>query len=649
MPAVRPLEDGSLEVQEPNASSHYAMGNRRLYVAWDGLGSASRIVTADGLYLGQWTVQVFVGEHPVAFKRAQAIGRLWELEGWTEESRVVLTSFLDEEAALFQRCLLENKGLRFQKLKAQIRWSSRLPISWWERWRGGLARWIPRCIRKPHLWGNGWAKVLLPAEARWRLQNGRVEAEGPRGGGWVWVSNCQPHRIARAGKEMALEYTIEVPAGGVAEIVWGLSPARERSVSWASSLESAMEYARWLRAVATYGGDPLRRSLIAAGLNAALSAFKMLEENFSGFTAGPDYFYPPRLYFRDGYWTAQVVLPYRPDLVRRHLLSLARGVHSDGRCPSGVFPPDLFGGLTDWLPDHLDAPAFFVLLLADYLRFTEDYNVLKMPVSDGGPLLWEVAQRALAYLSSQDRDGDGLLEKPRRPNDWADNVRRSVWVTYDQALYIAALRAGAVIATRIEEEALAHHYRFQAERAREAMDRHLWMPERGYYANYLRPGGGEMNISIDTLLVTYFGLTDEEKTRRLLFAARRLQTRFNEEQPFGDWGVMCVFPLYSHQEDLFGKSADPYRYHNGADWPYWDGVYGAVLREWEDEDADYVLTRWWEYSLERGWLTPVEYYSPAYPEGGMLQGWSSMPAAALLPSDVWTGPSHFLQTNLEEA
>ncbi|MCS6828546.1 MAG: hypothetical protein NZ553_18175, partial [Caldilinea sp.] len=61
-----------------------------------------------------------------------------------------------------------------------------------------------------------------------------------------------------------------------------------------------------------------------------------------------------------------------------------------------------------------------------------------------------------------------------------------------------------------------------------------------------------------------------------------------------------------------------------------DGVYGAVLLEREDDDWRYALTRWWTYSLEQGWLTPVEYFSPPYPPGGMLQGWSSLPAAVLL-------------------
>jgi hypothetical protein len=93
---------------------------------------------------------------------------------------------------------------------------------------------------------------------------------------------------------------------------------------------------------------------------------------------------------------------------------------------------------------------------------------------------------------------------------------------------------------------------------------------------------------------------------------------------------MCCYPFYHEAADLFSISAEPYRYHNGADWPYWDGIYGLILLQRNDPDWRYVLTRWWEVSLERGWLTPVEYYSPPHPHGGLLQGWSAMPAVALL-------------------
>jgi hypothetical protein len=58
-------------------------------------------------------------------------------------------------------------------------------------------------------------------------------------------------------------------------------------------------------------------------------------------------------------------------------------------------------------------------------------------------------------------------------------------------------------------------------------------------------------------------------------------------------------------------------------------VYASILLERHDPGGLEVLTRWWSYGLEQGWLTPVEYYSPAYPTGGMLQGWSSFPAAVM--------------------
>jgi GH15 family glucan-1,4-alpha-glucosidase len=250
---------------------------------------------------------------------------------------------------------------------------------------------------------------------------------------------------------------------------------------------------------------------------------------------------------------------------------------------------------------------------------------------------------AIGYLRYCDRNGDGLLEKPYRPNDWADNVRRSVWVTYDQALYGAALQAGATLALRIGETTRAERYQQEAAKARHALNRHLWLSDRGYYANYIRPDYTEAHVSIDTLLALYFGLAEPHVIPTVLKAMRRLQTRYNPDQPYGDWGVMSVFPSYGRPRDLFGKSVHPYCYHNGADWPYWDGVYGAVLLAHEDDDWQYVLTRWWSYGLEQGWLTPVEYYSPAYPVGGMLQGWSAMPAAVLLQHKEqmprWTMPS----------
>ena len=44
----------------------------------------------------------------------------------------------------------------------------------------------------------------------------------------------------------------------------------------------------------------------------------------------------------------------------------------------------------------------------------------------------------------------------------------------------------------------------------------------------------------------------------------------------------------------------------------------------------YPLTRWWKTSLANGWAGAVEYFSPPFGRGSLLQGWSAMPAAAVM-------------------
>jgi familyl 116 glycosyl hydrolase-like protein len=147
----------------------------------------------------------------------------------------------------------------------------------------------------------------------------------------------------------------------------------------------------------------------------------------------------------------------------------------------------------------------------------------------------------MGYLISRDRDGDGLVEKPHAANDWCDNIRRSIWVTYDQALYAAALRGAASIASAVRKEQTATLYRRQAEAARQGLHRELWDAQLGYFVNYRRPGYVESNFSIDTLVTVLFGLADAQ-TPRILPAARGLQTRHNRSSHSGT-GVSRAFFL----------------------------------------------------------------------------------------------------------
>ncbi|WP_297637921.1 hypothetical protein [Caldilinea sp.] len=634
MVQVQSLQDGSLFVVSPKQETRFDMGNAQLFASFNGSGDVARLLLPAGIDLGDWRVQLRLNEQLLDFREAQAIGRLWTLRGRCARCTYTLISCMaSNDPAVYQLLNVENhSGERLSlqvtiDLNAASSQEAEPPFATTKQpdfWR---------------LWAQGGAKAAKPQPARLCvLQGGTVEFRSREH--FAWVASQPPAHVAQDARSVTLRYDLTLDAGSSAQLAWGVRKSADGEADphpWREALSQAEAYAKWLQATAVHS-DPLLRALMVSGLNAALSMYKEFPDNFCGLLAGPDYAYPPRLYFRDGYWTAQILLLTRPELVRRHLLSLARGVHADGACPSGVFAPHLLEesslpleeqqGRLDWLPDHIDSPALFVLLLYDYVSLTEDLNVLHEAVPNRPQKMWEIAWAALQHLLR--RSPNGLLEKPYAPNDWADNVRRSRWVTYDQALLVAALCAGGALAAWLGDFAHAAHFRSAARDACAALNRRLWLPQVGHFANYMRPEYTEAHFSIDALLTLYFRLVDEEKAASMVRAAKCLQTRRNAEQPFGDWGVMSVFPHYGEPRDLFGKSAQPYHYHNGADWPYWDGVYGAVLLEREDDDWRYALTRWWTYSLEQGWLTPVEYFSPPYPPGGMLQGWSSLPAAVLL-------------------
>jgi len=113
-------------------------------------------------------------------------------------------------------------------------------------------------------------------------------------------------------------------------------------------------------------------------------------------------------------------------------------------------------------------------------------------------------------------------------------------------------------------------------------------------------------------------------------ARERLESRRNPDQPYGDFGMLCVWPPFSDRSALRAKSAFPYRYHNGGDWPWLDGLYAAERLRRGLGGWRYPLLRWWEACLERGWAGAVEHFSAPYGRGSLLQAWSSLPAAVAL-------------------
>jgi len=386
--------------------------------------------------------------------------------------------------------------------------------------------------------------------------------------------------------------------------------------------------------------DPVLRSMVMQGTHAALSAVRRDERGrFDGLAAGLAYSTPARTYYRDGYWTLQLLLTAAPAVVHAQIDLLAAGVQPDGEAPSGVIVsgPEqahawealrstVFGfdwihkRRADWWSDHFDSPLFFVLTLADYVRATGDLD----PVDRNWPFVAAIYERYVGLSAN------GLPVKPRHDRDWADNVYRAGHVSYDIGLWVGTLDAIAELG-RVQDPDLAARATATGAEVRAAIAGELRQPD-GLYPDYSdRTGTHEDHLTLDSLTLLRYDAVPADDARAVLAAVRaRLETRANGAQGFGDWGMMCAHPPFKQRRDLRSKTVFPYRYHNGSDWPWLDGVYAEERLRRGLPGWRYPMTRWWEMCLAKGWMGAVEYFSPPWGRGSLLQGWSGLPAAVAL-------------------
>jgi hypothetical protein len=484
------------------------------------------------------------------------------------------------------------------------------------------------------LWVAQSAPVLL-------LRGARAVRVTParRSAGWAFAVAPPPVRPARRRRIVELPWGVAViePRGPDLVVAVGVDLAEAGRGLALSAAEIVAEADAHVAACdGLPAADPLLRSLVLQGVHAARSAIRRDEHGaFAGLAAGLAYSAPARTYFRDGYWTVQALLTLAPQAVLAEIDLLARGVQPDGEAPSGVILSGPAQSAAwearraagrrlaaahrrpgDWWSDHFDSPLFFVLMIGDYVQATGD----RTPLERHAARIAAVFER-YGHLAAE---GDGLPAKPRNDRDWADNVYRQGHVAYDLGLWLGALdvvaRQVPALAARAQALRAAALPRLEA----------LWTGT--HYADWRRPDGStEPHLALDSLTLLRADAAPEDRAQAVLEAARQaLESRRNDAQRWGDWGMLCAFPPFARRADVRAKSAFAFRYHNGADWPWLDGLYARERLRRGLGGWRYPLTRWWETCLAQGWAGPVEYFSPPFGRGCLLQGWSGYPAAVAL-------------------
>ncbi|MDM8519876.1 hypothetical protein QUF64_07495 [Anaerolineales bacterium HSG6] len=201
------------------------------------------------------------------------------------------------------------------------------------------------------------------------------------------------------------------------------------------------------------------------------------------------------------------------------------------------------------------------------------------------PIIDRLNQAGQWLLTHRQDEATGLIKRDHT-TDWGDvrfqatggnptdiNPDDVVWTAsiYDQALAYRAWRALAIMNRAVDNEVLAQTWLVEAKALRQAVDTHLWQPERGFYRTHkhLTPfehdfDEGEI-VSIANAVAIQSGLTDPAQTATIIANLQRIQ----QEAETAKAGLV-LYPPYP--QDAFGMhDVRPSTYQNGGIWDWWAG------------------------------------------------------------------------------
>ena len=174
-----------------------------------------------------------------------------------------------------------------------------------------------------------------------------------------------------------------------------------------------------------------------------------------------------------------------PGLQKKQMKMGAEFQREDGRVHH-LFRPDM--KTTDKGFDRVDMNMQFVLMvLRDYL-FTGDREYLSS--------LWDNVKRAMASTENLDKDGDGLPDYETKRNTY-DAWNFSGASAYISMLWLAALKASAVIAEKMGDDEQKKKWESILEKGKSALEEKLWNGE--YYNLWINENQTDESLMTDQL------------------------------------------------------------------------------------------------------------------------------------------------------
>jgi glycogen debranching enzyme len=249
---------------------------------------------------------------------------------------------------------------------------------------------------------------------------------------------------------------------------------------------------------------------------------------------------------RDAVWSAFAVLDYGDfEGVRNILDMLMKFQDLNGK----IFHELSTSGFVHY--DAADATPLFIILASRYLARSGDLDYIRDA--------WPAIEKAIGYCWSTDTDGDMLIENTNAGHGWVEggHLFGSHSSLYLVSCWAEALRGAAYMSNALGLPDVASAYERDSRKVTGIINREFYNAETGFlYQGVFSDGTYHSGESILPSIPMYFGLIDDDKTRRMLEA-------WSTNDFSSDWGLRML----RQSSPLF----HPRGYHSGSVWPLYTG------------------------------------------------------------------------------
>ena len=311
---------------------------------------------------------------------------------------------------------------------------------------------------------------------------------------------------------------------------------------------------------------------------------------------------------RDSFWTSYLHLVFWPELEQAMLRESCFWQREDGKIPTTILPR--YERERD-----IDINEYFCLRIARYFHYHRDWCFLRE--------CWPHFTRAVEFLLSMDRDGDGLPEQapPEDPlcfwADWKDvkGITGRKLAPHFSLLWLAVLHEGIRLADALQDRETAALYGALYEKAaasinRPAEDGGLWKED--HYTEQWYDGRSIPCVLLDQTVGMAFRQVSPEKADAIWSRLSRGETPA---------GIPETYPFRTEMEYAPGN------YHNGGIWPFLtfcDCLGRYRYGNWRDAERLIRSIGYYDLELPGNW-GPNEYLNGVTLEnsGYHIQGWSA--------------------------